>query len=109
MIAVCAAGLLCHLARPAPAAGQQQPASVQATARVVAVGFTVTPEVVTAVTGGLRASCAVSSEPCGSQSPVDSGTVVLHTELATVRAHNDCLGVLQPACRAVVTVQFLRN
>jgi hypothetical protein len=100
--------LLGHLVRPTPAAAQYQPAGVRATARVLTIGATVTPEVVAAVFGGPSGGCHVSS-PCGRLARPGSGGVAVDSGLATVRGTNECRMALTPVCRPVVTVEFLRN
>jgi len=104
-----AAGLLLSLAGPSAAAGQQHSAGLQATARVLPAGFRVTPEVVTLVLRGERVGCATAGQACAWPAVFIPGTAVLRTGLATVRGSRECAAGALPACRAVVTVQFLSN
>jgi hypothetical protein len=100
--------LLWQAGAPTPAAGQQQPAVVRTTARVLSIGARVTTETMTALLEGLQAGCISAEQRCDPRSGT-WGRNVRHSGLATVRAENECSEGRKAACAPVVSVEFLWN
>jgi hypothetical protein len=103
-----AAMLLYQAGAPTPAAGQQQPAVVRTTARVLSIGAKLTTETLTAVLEELQAG-SISAEQRRDPRPATSGKVVRYSGLATVRAESICSENRKAGCQPVVSVEFLWN